>query len=68
MATPPPARRKRGRPPRAIPGHMVRVRMDLPLWQELEQTARKRGTTASEVLRDAAKSYVRCRRPRTKTR
>jgi hypothetical protein len=33
--------------------------MDLPLWQILEKTARKQGTTASEVLREAAERYVK---------
>jgi hypothetical protein len=68
VATTLPANRPRGRPPRTIPGHMVRVRMDLPLWDTLAETARKEGTTASEVLRDAAERYVRRYRKRRKTR
>jgi hypothetical protein len=41
--------------------------MDLPLWEALERTARKQGTTASEVLRTYAVSYVnRYRKGKTK--
>ena len=59
MVTPTPAKRKPGRPPRTIPGHMVRVRMDLSLWEAFEATARAQGTTASEVVRQAAEEYVK---------
>ncbi len=51
-------KRGRGRPPRQIPLHMARVRMDKPLWDALEEAARSRGTTASAVLRECAEGYV----------
>jgi len=38
---------------------MVRVRMDLSLWEAFEATARAQGTTASEVVRQAAEEYVK---------
>jgi len=53
-----PEKRLPGRPPREISGHMVRVRIDRPVWEALAAVARERGTTASAVLRDCAERCV----------
>jgi len=50
-----------GRPPREIPGHMARVRMDRPVWEALEAVAREQGTAASALLRDCAEQYLKRR-------
>ena len=54
-------RRPPGRPPREVPSHMVRVRMDRPVWETLGALAREQGTTASAILRECAARYIKRR-------
>ena len=50
--------RGRGRPRRQIPLHLIRVRVDAPVWTALVKAARSQGTTPSAVLREYAERYI----------